>query len=154
MVVPVSVLFGLPESCPVLVLKAAQAGAFWMLKVIFPPSESDAAGVKLYWEPTLVPVEGVPVMLTVGVVWFAVGGPEALSELIVVAAPPPQAARINAAAVAAHRALISLNGISLIGLGERQADRSPKAGTVQSHSPLVTVQGMYRSKIYCYFLIT
>jgi hypothetical protein len=68
MVVPVSVLFGLPESCPVLVLNAAHAGAFWMLKVIFPPSESDAAGVKLYWEPTVVPLEGVPVMLTVGVV--------------------------------------------------------------------------------------
>ena len=46
-VVPVSVIFGLPESRPVVVSKLAHDGGFWIENASLPPSESLAVGVKL-----------------------------------------------------------------------------------------------------------
>ena len=108
-VVPTSVSFGLPESCPVEVLNVAQEGAFWMEKVMAPPSESLAVGVKLYWVPTVTPVVGVPLIVAV----VAVAGlPTSFAvELVGFTAtpsPPPQPTRASDASKGAPRALISL----------------------------------------------
>ena len=45
------------------VLKLAHAGMFWMLKVSVMPLGPDAVGVKLYTEPAVTPVGGVPEMV-------------------------------------------------------------------------------------------
>jgi hypothetical protein len=58
--VPVCVLLGVPDSLPVVVLKAAQAGLFAMLKVSVLPSGSLAVGVNAYATPVRTEVGGVP----------------------------------------------------------------------------------------------
>jgi hypothetical protein len=51
---------GLPDNCPVDVLKLAQEGRFRMLNPSELPSASDAEGRKLYVVPTVADVVGVP----------------------------------------------------------------------------------------------
>jgi len=54
---------GVPESLPVEVLKLAQDGLFWMLKVSVLPSASLAVGWKLYACPAVTEVAGDPVIV-------------------------------------------------------------------------------------------
>ena len=54
---------GVPESLPVLVLKVAQLGLFWMEKVSVPPLGSVVVGVKLYAVPAVAVVAGVPLIV-------------------------------------------------------------------------------------------
>jgi hypothetical protein len=58
--VPVCALLGVPDSLPVVVLKAAQAGLLAMLKVSVLPSGSRAVGVNEYATPVRTEVGGVP----------------------------------------------------------------------------------------------
>jgi hypothetical protein len=51
---------GAPDSVPLVVLKLAQAGGFCTLNVSLSPSGSDAVGVKVYSDPTLADVGGLP----------------------------------------------------------------------------------------------
>jgi hypothetical protein len=51
---------GVPVSCPVAVLNAAQLGRFVIANVSVPPSRSLAVGVKEYAVPTLAVVAGIP----------------------------------------------------------------------------------------------
>jgi hypothetical protein len=108
-VIPVSVALGLPDSWPVVALKLAQVGAFWIENVSFPPSESLAVGVKLYWVPTVTPVMGVPDMVAVAGVPTASAVDDA-SGLTVTLSPPPQPAkvRVSESSAVAQMALISL----------------------------------------------
>jgi hypothetical protein len=53
-------VLGVPVSAPVDVLKEAQTGMFWMLKLSASPSASDAEGVKPYAIPAVTDVDGVP----------------------------------------------------------------------------------------------
>jgi hypothetical protein len=53
---------GVPDSSPVLALKLAHAGRFCIEKVRGLPAGSLALGVKLYAEPALTDVAGVPVI--------------------------------------------------------------------------------------------
>ena len=59
-VVPASAAAGVPLSCPVALLKAAQLGLLLMEKVRVPPEGSLAVGVKEYAVPTVALVPGVP----------------------------------------------------------------------------------------------
>src|SRR6185295_8447185 len=54
---------GVPESLPVEVLKLAQEGLFWMLKVSALPSASLAVGWKLYASPAVTDVGGDPAIV-------------------------------------------------------------------------------------------
>ena len=63
---------GVPESCPVLVLKVAQDGLPEIEKVSVLPLGSVVVGVKLYALPAITEVGGVPLM---------VGGPPPPPEL-------------------------------------------------------------------------
>ena len=54
---------GVPESLPVEVLKVAQDGLFWMLKVSVSPSASLPVGWKLYAWPAVTEVVGEPEMV-------------------------------------------------------------------------------------------
>ena len=58
--VPVCALLGVPDSLPVVVLNAAQAGLFAMLNVRVLPSGSRAVGVNAYATPVRTEVGGVP----------------------------------------------------------------------------------------------
>ena len=54
---------GVPERRPVVVLKVAHDGLFWMLKASVLPSGSEAEGWKLYACPTFADVTGVPLIV-------------------------------------------------------------------------------------------
>ena len=56
---------GVPDSCPVLVLKVAQAGLPVIVKAGVLPSESLAVGVNEYLLPVVAVVAGVPDIVTV-----------------------------------------------------------------------------------------
>jgi hypothetical protein len=101
-VVPASVAFGLPESCPVVVLKVAQDGAFLMENVMVPASESLALGVKVYCPPTVTEVGGVPEIVAVA------AAVSAAVEPTVTPSPPPHPVRASAMRTGAQTALISL----------------------------------------------
>jgi hypothetical protein len=62
-VVPTLAACGVPESCPVLVLKLAQAGGLATEKVRVLPLGSVVEGVKLYAEPAVTDVAGVPLIV-------------------------------------------------------------------------------------------
>ena len=51
---------GVPVRAPVVLLKLAQLGLFWIEKVSLPPLGSVALGTKLYGEPAVTVVSGVP----------------------------------------------------------------------------------------------
>jgi hypothetical protein len=104
-VVPESVAFGLPESCPVAVLKVAHDGAFLMENVRVPPSESLAVGVKVYWPPTVTEVGGVPDIEALGEGGATVS---ATAEVTATPSPPPQPVRASATKTGAQTAMISL----------------------------------------------
>jgi hypothetical protein len=74
--VPVCALLGVPDNRPVVVLKAAQAGLFVMLKVSVLPSGSRAVGVNAYATPVRTEVGGVPEIVGG---WFVV--PEVLTVI-------------------------------------------------------------------------
>ncbi len=57
---PAAAACGVPDSRPVLVLNVAQLGRFWMLYVSVSPSASAPLGWKVYAEPALTLVAGVP----------------------------------------------------------------------------------------------
>jgi hypothetical protein len=75
--VPVCVLLGVPDSLPVVVLNAAQAGLFATLNVRVLPSGSRAVGVNEYATPVRTEVGGVPEIVGG---WFVVP-PEALTVI-------------------------------------------------------------------------
>jgi hypothetical protein len=75
--VPVCVLLGVPDSLPVVVLNAAQAGLFAILNVRVLPSGSRAVGVNEYATPVRTEVGGVPEIVGG---WFVVP-PEALTVI-------------------------------------------------------------------------
>jgi hypothetical protein len=54
---------GVPVSAPVVLLKVAQLGLFWIEKVSVPPLGSVVLGVKLYAEPAVTDVPGVPAIV-------------------------------------------------------------------------------------------
>ena len=54
---------GVPESVPVEVLKLAQDGLFWIVKVSVSPSASLPVGWKLYAWPAVTEVVGEPEMV-------------------------------------------------------------------------------------------
>jgi hypothetical protein len=54
---------GVPESCPVEVLKLAHEGRFAIENVSVSPFASDAVGRKLYAEPAFTDVAGVPLIV-------------------------------------------------------------------------------------------
>ena len=56
---------GVPDSCPVLLLKLAQAGLPEIVKAGVLPSESLAVGVNEYLLPVATVVAGVPDIVTV-----------------------------------------------------------------------------------------
>ena len=62
-VVPTSPAPGVPDSAPVLVLNAAHAGLFVMLKVSVLPSGSLAVGVNAYAFPGMTVIPGVPLIV-------------------------------------------------------------------------------------------
>jgi hypothetical protein len=139
-VIPVSVALGLPDSWPVVALKLAQVGAFWIENVSLPPSESLAVGVKLYWVPTVTPVMGVPDIVAVA------GAPAAsavddASGLTVTLSPPPQPAkiRVSETSAVAQMALISLKSYTPSESGKcrwrGKRTHASTTKTVQSHSP-------------------
>lgn len=102
--VPTSELVGVPLSLPVLVLKVAQEGMFWMLKLSVAPDGPVAVGVKEYscWAVTCAP--GVPLIV-------GAGGGVPLETVCVVASvlpPPPQAA--SAAIANMHNAMAPKRG--------------------------------------------
>ena len=74
---PVCALLGVPDSLPVVVLNAAQAGLFVMLNVSVLPSGSLAVGVNAYATPVLTDVGGVPEIVGG---WFVVP-PEVLTVI-------------------------------------------------------------------------
>ncbi len=74
--VPVCALLGVPDSLPVVVLNAAQAGLFAMLNVSVLPSGSRAVGVNAYATPVRTEVGGVPEIVGG---WFVV--PEVLTVI-------------------------------------------------------------------------
>jgi hypothetical protein len=61
--VPALAAVGVPESCPVAILKLAQAGLLVTLKVSVAPLWPAACGVKLYTDPATAVVIGVPVIV-------------------------------------------------------------------------------------------
>ena len=75
--VPVCALLGVPDSLPVVVLNAAQAGLFAMLNVSVLPSGSRAVGVNAYATPVRTEVGGVPEIVGG---WFVVP-PEVLTVI-------------------------------------------------------------------------
>src|SRR5688572_4968411 len=59
---PAAAACGVPVKRPVLLLKVAQLGMFWMLYVSVSLSASEAVGWKVYAEPAVTLVGGVPEM--------------------------------------------------------------------------------------------
>ena len=100
--VPTSATLGVPDSRPVLVLKTAHAGLFWMLNASVSPSASDDVGTKLYALAAFTADGAVPEMVGArlpgeGGAGVGAGGgcavPEAGADS---SSPPPQPLRAAA----------------------------------------------------------